>query len=78
MGRLNGNNPVPETPEVDANNKLYYPSRTLRRHMTVPILDQVVMDGWLSSVVKEWHDGAVMHAVAEIEAESTEGQPTVR
>jgi hypothetical protein len=77
MGRPNGSNPVPETPEVDVNNKLYYPSHTIRRDMTVPVWDQVVLDVWISAMAKEMTDGVIMQAVAEIEAESTGGQPTV-
>eukprot|EP00966_Prymnesium_polylepis_P284268 6566867-Prymnesium_polylepis.1 len=77
MGRPNGNNPVPETPEVDVNNQPYYPSRTLRRDMAVPVWDQVVLDVWISAMAKQMLDGVIMQAVAEFKTESTGGQPTV-
>eukprot|EP00966_Prymnesium_polylepis_P009167 211039-Prymnesium_polylepis.1 len=77
MGRTNGSNPVPETPEVDVNNEPYYPSHTLRRDMTVPVWYHVVLDVWMSAMAKEMTDGTIMQAMARIEAESTEGQPTV-
>eukprot|EP00966_Prymnesium_polylepis_P063223 1467337-Prymnesium_polylepis.1 len=73
MGKPKGNNPVPETPELNVNNQPYYPSHTLRRNMDAPVWDQVVLDVWTSAIAGQIIDEVMAGAIVIVQTESIVG-----